>query len=1036
MRKKLLSILALMLFVVTGTWAQDPTTYKVTMKEGAKDASNWTITPTAATTTGVAEEQTVTLTYNGRLNVKSVKALTTGGAWAQGKLIYEKDFASDASYPFYLDNAAASGASATVTDGLLVLTNPKVQATNWDVQPEIGRLTSAITQGNTYRVVMQYKTNVAGSVTFALGSQQDWNNADWRGQTITISDEFQTCEAYFNNYPYSIAESHILLQFGELVGTITIKKVEVYELYPFPITWDTTTKTATIAEMPAGNVLVTPEYYPGMLTFGSNAIEGGKLEVVGLGLGTTSFTPPSGWNQNSTKLASSHFEGFKGVTEEEAKAWPGVPATGLVALYYNYDETEQKWDMIYFEDGAFDAIYKGEPQQLATIYNLSTSNFSVFYTTGMQMPAGFEKDDDGNIYVAAGTQFTITATPAEGYHLVSWSDDATITDLERTITMGENDTTLTATFSNEYDITFNALNANTIEGENGKGTVTVKTGDAEAVDKTADIDAEHKLKAVKMGTEVKLKANDGYKFNGSESQVTIGDGTQTFNVYPTQATYNYCFNEMIYPADKIGMDGTISSIGFHYTGDNVLNRNVVVYMKHTTKSSFASATDWETLTASDIVFTGTLTSEAVEQWVTLTLDTPFEYDGTSNLLIAFDDNTGTWSSRYWYYTTGAENCCMTYYNDDTNADPYNPPTASGRHATLPNLQLAIAPSALVLEDELSFQMPANDTLVSYTLVRDLAVKTSVNIIIGEGDDAVILTKDSRLRIALDDNNSYQPVSALSCSLTDSIENNEEIAMDDFADAKLIPQFYLKGENDTWTLVTSLDPQTGLPSNLQPGQVYAITLAADEGSAYDGETAPSFTITLFEGYEMEIAAGEYATFYKDEALYIEDEDAVIYTISSIEGDKAVLSDAISVAPAETPLLIFNAGSEKKNFVIIPAEEGTEADDVEATPEFKGTLVAKQMDGSSDAVDYYVCNKHDFVWVKSAGTIAANRCWIELNYATARALQIVFSGDATGVEGLKNSRIEELNIYDLNGRKLDKMPTRKGVYIMNGKKVVIK
>ena len=195
------------------------------------------------------------------LTLVALMALTTG-AWAQGKLIYEKDFTSDATYPFYLDNAAESGASATVTDGLLVLTNQTVQTNNWDVQPEIGRFTSAITQGNTYRVVMQYKTTVAGSVTFALGAQEDWNNADWRGQTITISDEFQTCEALFDDFPYSIAESHILLQFGELAGTITIKKVEVYELYPFDgISWTASTKTATIAEMPAGNVVVVPEFY-------------------------------------------------------------------------------------------------------------------------------------------------------------------------------------------------------------------------------------------------------------------------------------------------------------------------------------------------------------------------------------------------------------------------------------------------------------------------------------------------------------------------------------------------------------------------------------------------------------------------------------------------------------------------------------------------------------------------------------------------------------------------------------------------------
>ena len=171
--------------------------------------------------------------------------------------------------------------------------------------------------------------------------------------------------------------------------------------------------------------------------------------------------------------------------------------------------------------------------------------------------------------------------------------------------------------------------------------------------------------------------------------ITIGEGTATTNVYPTQATYNYCFNEMIYPAASIGMAGTINSIGFHYNGASELSRNVVVYMKNVTRSAFESTTDWEAVTASDMVYTGTLTSPAVDQWITLNLDTPFYYDGTSNLLIAFDDNTGSWSSRYWYYTTGADNCCMTYYNDGTNPDPYNPPTASGRHTTLPNLQLDI-----------------------------------------------------------------------------------------------------------------------------------------------------------------------------------------------------------------------------------------------------------------------------------------------------------------------------------------------------------
>ena len=60
--------------------------------------------------------------------------------------------------------------------------------------------------------------------------------------------------------------------------------------------------------------------------------------------------------------------------------------------------------------------------------------------------------------------------------------------------------------TNKFDITFNAANANTIEA--GKATVTV--GD------TAATVTDGKLQGVKMGSEVKLEANPGYKFRKVE----------------------------------------------------------------------------------------------------------------------------------------------------------------------------------------------------------------------------------------------------------------------------------------------------------------------------------------------------------------------------------------------------------------------------------------------------------------------------------------------------------------------------------------
>ena len=89
MKTKILSILALLLAAVTpGAWAQEPaTTYKVTVNDGNKDAKNWTIASGQKTATGdagldgLSENDPVTLTYSGRLKVKSVTATTDAIPW-------------------------------------------------------------------------------------------------------------------------------------------------------------------------------------------------------------------------------------------------------------------------------------------------------------------------------------------------------------------------------------------------------------------------------------------------------------------------------------------------------------------------------------------------------------------------------------------------------------------------------------------------------------------------------------------------------------------------------------------------------------------------------------------------------------------------------------------------------------------------------------------------------------------------------------------------------------------------------------------
>ncbi len=124
--------------------------------------------------------------------------------------------------------------------------------------------------------------------------------------------------------------------------------------------------------------------------------------------------------------------------------------------------------------------------------------------------------------------------------------------------------------------------------------------------------------------------------------VTIGDGGTTNNTYlPGFNYYNYSLTQQIYTPCEIGMAGTINSIAFKNTGAEK-TRTYNVYMLLTDKETFESDTDWVAMSDNDLVFAGEITF-AVDEWTTITLDTPFDLDGVNNLLVGVADVTGGYS---------------------------------------------------------------------------------------------------------------------------------------------------------------------------------------------------------------------------------------------------------------------------------------------------------------------------------------------------------------------------------------------------------
>ena len=335
--------------------------------------------------------------------------------------------------------------------------------------------------------------------------------------------------------------------------------------------------------------------------------------------------------------------------------------------------------------------------------------------------------------------------------------------------------------------------------------------------------------------------------------------------------------------------------------------------------------------------------------------------------------------------------------------------------------------------EATFEMPEYDVDVDYELVRDMSVQMQAQV----GDGTV---EQPRYRVQWNDaTEKFVPA-----------ELNQEQVMALFSVNDLIEQETLKQGTDYFVSIYAVDAEgnpTGDAMTFQnftfaPGR-YCVTATGLLGGPYDGTTAPSNIFELFQGYQVVIPAGEYVTYYKDEAVRLEEKDKndiELCTITAVEDGKAVLSDNFNAMKANTPFLLKNTTSEEKTILLIPCTEPDLA--VTVAKEFKGTegpcVFSEELMATGD---FYVCNGKEFIKVRGAGTLAANKAYLFVegnNTPASIPFRRSIGGEGEGTTSIDNLNVNdnEATWYDLNGRKLNGKPAQKGIYIKNGKKIVVK
>lgn len=237
-----------------------------------------------------------------------------------------------------------------------------------------------------------------------------------------------------------------------------------------------------------------------------------------------------------------------------------------------------------------------------------------------------------------------------------------------------------------------------------------------------------------------------------------------------------------------------------------------------------------------------------------------------------------------------------------------------------------------------------------------------------------------------------------------------------------------------------------------------------------EGATSLTITLKNNYSktnvrvddlelstysgvgsFKITEAGYGTYYSSKA-YTMPEGVKGYTITGNEGTSLVMNEAYAagdVVPAKTALVV--EGAANKYYTLV-------AESTELTP---ANNKLNKLHGSDEAettyvdgtdVKYYKLsynnegNNLGFYWGSENGaafTNGAHKAYLALNSETLLSQSRGFSladlahGVTTGINATVKSATQSTYIYDLNGRRINSLNgAAKGVYIMNGQKVLVK
>lgn len=156
----------------------------------------------------------------------------------------------------------------------------------------------------------------------------------------------------------------------------------------------------------------------------------------------------------------------------------------------------------------------------------------------------------------------------------------------------------------------------------------------------------------------------------AQTVVTVGNNCMGEDFLPINVTYGYSYSQTIFSSEEL-MAGEISSISYKFNSEVPTTISSQIYLGEVNRDVFANPEDFVSADSLTQVYSGNVTF--TQGWVTINFTTPFDYSGENNLVVAYMNNTGTWTdARFFTTCSSVGNKTITCYRSNQEISINNP----------------------------------------------------------------------------------------------------------------------------------------------------------------------------------------------------------------------------------------------------------------------------------------------------------------------------------------------------------------------------